>query len=269
MKERIGWLGLGALGLPMARNLQESGYGLTVYNRTASKADALRGGGAEVVASAQEVAVKGGIVVSVLWDSDTTEEIVTQDFLARMEGGVHIGMCTGSPQAAQRLAKLHAENGSAYVEAPVFGRPEAALARQLAIPYIGSRGVKERVKPILTALGGTVLFDMGEQAGQATVLKQLGNFLIISMGRSLAEGLAIASGAGVAPLAAVTMLADSVFPMPIFRSYGKALATGANTLASSQIPAKDLGLFHQLATDHGLQNPIGQLLLQLTSPAGE
>lgn len=101
------------------------------------------------------------------------------------------------------------------------------------------------------------------------MLKQLGAFLIISMGWSLAEGLAIDSGAGVAPLAAVTILADSVFPMPIFRNYGKALSTGANTLASSQIPAKDLGLFHRLAMDHGLQNPIGQLLFQLTTPAGE
>jgi 3-hydroxyisobutyrate dehydrogenase-like beta-hydroxyacid dehydrogenase len=53
-----------------------------------------------------------------------------------MEGGVHIGMCTGSPEAAQRLAKLHAKHGSTYVEAPVFGRPEAARAHQLAIPML-------------------------------------------------------------------------------------------------------------------------------------
>lgn len=131
----------------MARDLQESGYGLTVYNRTASKADALRGGGAEVVASAQEVAVKGGIVVSVLWDSDATEEIVTQDFpfsYGRRRSHRYVYRIATSRATVSETARGH---GSAYVEAPVFGHPEAALARQLAIPYIGSRGAKERANP--------------------------------------------------------------------------------------------------------------------------
>jgi hypothetical protein len=107
------------------------------------------------------------------------------EFLARMEGGIHTGMGTGSPDAARRLAKVHRDHGSTYVEAPVFGLPEATAARQLAIPYAGLQEAKDRVKPLLTAMGGHALFDMGEQAGVPTVIKQLGNFLIISMGRSL------------------------------------------------------------------------------------
>ena len=267
MKERVGWIGLGALGHPMARNLQERGYRLSVYNRTRSKAEALEKEGAGVAGSPHEVALRDGVVVSVLWDSDSTEEVVTREFLDRLEGGVHIGMCTGSPEAAQRLAKLHADHGSAYVEAPVFGRPEAALARQLAIPYVGSQKAKGRAKPILTALGANALFDLGEQAGTSTVLKQLGNFLIISMGRSLAEGLAVAKESGVDPVMAINMLSESVFPMPIFRNYGTVLAAGKNAFAASQIPAKDLSLFSRLANSHTQANPIGQLLLQLTLSA--
>jgi hypothetical protein len=114
--------------------------------------------------------------VSVLWDSDTTESFITRQFLSHMEGGIHIGMCTGSPEAARRLAKLHADHGSAYVEAPIFGRPDAARARQLTIPYAGPQEAKDRVKPLLTAMGGQALFDMGSQPGVPTVLKQLGNF---------------------------------------------------------------------------------------------
>ena len=90
---------------------------------------------------------------------------MTPALLLRMEGGVHIGMCTGSPEAARRLAKLHADHGSTYVKAPVFGRPEAVTARQVAILYAGPLQAKNRVKPVLTAMGGDALFDMGEQPG--------------------------------------------------------------------------------------------------------
>jgi len=264
MSDRIGWIGLGELGFPMASNLLDSGYRLTVYNRTRSKAEPLAKRGALIAGNPSDVAGKGGLVVSVLWDSDLTESIVTPEFLSRMEGGVHIGMCTGSPEAAQRLAKLHAKHGSTYVEAPVFGRPEAARAHQLAIPYAGPREAKNRVKPLLTALGGHALFDMGEQPGVPTVIKQLGNFLIISMGRTLAEGLAIAEAAGVDPTAAVNMLAESLFPVPIFRNYGKALAEKKSVLTASKIPAKDLSLFNRLAENNARSNPITRTLLQLT-----
>ncbi len=165
MGDRIGWIGLGKLGYPMAVNLLERGYQLTVYNRTRSKAEPLAERGAQVASDPWQVVNEGGIVVSVLWDSDITESLVTPAFLARMEGGIHIGMCTGSPEAAKRLAKLHADHGSTYVEAPVFGRPEAVTARQLAIPYAGSFEAKNRVKPVLTAMGGSSLFDMGEPPG--------------------------------------------------------------------------------------------------------
>ena len=218
MSERIGWIGLGKLGYPMAVNLLEHDYQITVYNRTRSKAEPLAERGAQIASDPLQVAAKDCIVVSVLWDSDTTESLVTPAFLARMECGIHIGMCTGSPGAAKRLAKLHADHGSTYVEAPVFGRPEAVMARQLAIPYTGTLEAKNRVKPVLTAMGCSALFDMGEQPGIPTVIKQLGNFLIISAMRSLVEGLAIAESAGVDSMAAVRMLTQTLFPSPIYRS---------------------------------------------------
>ena len=264
MSERIGWVGLGELGYPMAVNLLENGYQLSVYNRTRSKAEPLAERGAQIASHSLEVAARGGLVVSVLWDSEATEGLVTPAFLVRMEGGVHIGMCTGSPEAARRLAKLHADHGSAYVEAPVFGRPEAAMARQLVIPYAGPVEAKNRAKPVLTALGGSALFDMGDQPGIPTVLKQLGNFLLFSASRSLVEGLAIAESAGVDAMAAVKMLTETLFPSPIYRNYGKAIAEKKPVLTTSPIPAKDLGLFSHLAEEHALPHPITQALLQLT-----
>jgi 3-hydroxyisobutyrate dehydrogenase-like beta-hydroxyacid dehydrogenase len=264
MSERIGWIGLGELGFPMALNLLERGYSLSVYNRTRSKAEPLAERGAQLANDSLEVAAKGGVVVSVLWDSDSTESFITREFLSRMEGGIHIGMCTGSPEAARRLAKLHEDHGSAYVEAPIFGRPDAARARLLTIPYAGPQEAKDRVRALLTAMGGQTLFDMGIQPGVPTVIKQLGNFLIISAARSLMEGLTIAESAGVDAMAAVNLLTETLFPAPIYRNYGKAFAEKKNPLTASQIPAKDLGLFSRLAEEHGLTNPITQTLLQLT-----
>lgn len=269
MSERIGWIGLGKLGYPMAVNLLEHDYQLTVYNRTRGKAEPLAERGAQVTSDPLQVAAKGGIVVSVLWDSDTTASLVTPAFLTSVEGGIHIGMCTGSPEVAKRLAKLHADHGSTYVEAPVFGRPEAVIARQLAIPYVGPSAAKIRVKPVLTAMGGSALFDMGEQPGVPTVIKQLGNFLIISAGCSLVEGLAIAESAGVDTMAAMKMLTETLFPSPIYRSYSSAIAEKKDVLNTSPIPAKDLGLFRQLAEEFALPHSITQTLLHLTSATGQ
>lgn len=264
MRERIGWIGLGRLGSPMAANLIESGYEVVVYNRSREKAAPLVQKGAQVAASPVDVIEKGGIVVSVLWDSDTTESIVTPEFLERMKGGIHVGMCTGSPKAARRLAKLHEEHGSTYVEAPVFGRPEAAAARQLAIPYAGPQQAKARIGPVLTAMGGQTLFDTGEVMGIPTVIKQFGNFLIISAGRSLEEGLAVVEREGADPFAAMDFLTQTLFPAPIYRNYGRMLAEKKGSLRSSPIPAKDLALFDQRAKEHDLQNPITRMLLELT-----
>ncbi len=269
MSERIGWVGLGKLGYPMAVNLLECGYQLTVYNRTQSKAEPLAELGAQVASDPLQVAATGGIVVSVLWNSETTEGLVTPAFLSRMEGGIHVGMCTGSPEAAKRLAKLHVDHGSTYVEAPVFGRPEAVTERQLAIPYVGSFEAKNRMKSVLIAMGGSALFDMGEKPGVPTVIKQLGNFLIISAGRSLVEGLAIAESAGVDTMAAVRMLTETLFPSPIYRSYGSAIAEKKDVFNTSPIPAKDLGLFRKVAEEYSIPHPITQTLLQLTNSTSQ
>ena len=96
------------------------------------------------------------------------------------------------------------------------------------------------------------------------MIKQLGNFLIISATRSLVEGFAIAESAGVDARAAVNMLTETLFPSPIYRSYGAAIAEKKHVTNASPIPAKDLGLFRQLAEEYALPHPITQTLLRLT-----
>ncbi len=264
MNEPIGFIGLGSLGLPMAHNLLESGYPLAVFNRTPGKADTLVTQGARLAASPADTLTPGGIVVTVLWDSAAVESVITRDgFLERLgPGGVHICMCTGSPEEARKLAALHAAHGSTYLDAPVFGRPEAAAARKLWMPFAGPAAAKERIRPVLTALGAQSLYDFGEEIGTATMVKLVGNFLLISAAQSMAEGFATAEKMGVDLKDLLAMLTDSLFPAPIYRTYGTRLVEKLPSFALSGIPAKDLGLLQSVAAQFDLPTPIAQTIRQ-------
>jgi 3-hydroxyisobutyrate dehydrogenase-like beta-hydroxyacid dehydrogenase len=265
MNEAIGFLGLGSLGLPMATHLVEAGYPVRVYNRTASKADPLVARGARLAQRPIEAVTPGGVVVSVLWDGAALEGVVTSDgFLERLgPGGVHVAMGTVLPATAKRLAALHARHGCAYVDAPVFGRPEAAVARKLWIPVAGAPDAKARVRPVLDAMGAQGVFDFGDEVGAATVVKLAGNFLIISAARSMGEALTLAGKTGVDTRAVIDMLTQTLFPAPIYQSYGRMIAEGAAPMTLSAIPQKDLGLFAETGAQVAAPTPIASHLAAL------
>jgi 3-hydroxyisobutyrate dehydrogenase-like beta-hydroxyacid dehydrogenase len=265
MAEQIGFMGLGALGLPMASNLLDSGYALTVFNRTASKAEPLVQRGARLASQPIDVVTSGGIVVNVLWDIAAVESTVTSDgFLERLgPGGVHLSMCTGSPEGAKRLAELHAKHGCSYVEAPVFGRPDAAEAKKLWIPVSGPRAAKERVQTLLTAMGAQGIFDFGEEIGAATTVKLAGNFLMISAICSLREALTVTEMGGVDAKAMLDMLTQTLFPSPIYQNYGTMIVEKRRALTQSAIPQKDVGLFDALAQKFAFPAPVARTLMNL------
>ncbi len=264
MSETIGFIGLGNLGLPMATNLLNAGYALQVYNRTASKAESLVAQGAQRVSRPVDAVTSGGIVVTLVWDGAALESVVmSESFLERLgPGGIHLSMSTISPEMAKKLAALHAQRGSVYVEAPIFGRPEAAVAQKLWIPFAGPQSAKERVRPLLKAMGGQGIFDFGEEIGAALIVKLVGNFLIGSAAYSLMEALSTAEKNGVDPKAVVDMLTQTLFPAPIYQSYGKMIAekTVPFNQNGSGIALKDLGLFEEAARQKDSQTPLADFL---------
>jgi 3-hydroxyisobutyrate dehydrogenase-like beta-hydroxyacid dehydrogenase len=264
MQDSIGFLGLGHLGLPMATHLLDAGYPLRVFNRTADKAAPLVARGAQLATGPADVATPGGVVVSVLWDDAALEAVVRDGLPERLgAGGVHVAMSTVLPATSRRLAALHAQHGATYVEAPIFGRPEAAAARQLWIPIAGPAAAKARVRPILEAMGAQGIFDFGDEVGAANVVKLVGNMLIISAARSLHEGLTLAEKAGCDPAQVLAMLTETLFSAPIYRNYGKMIVAKAPTMATSPIPQKDLGLFCQTAAEVGAPAPTASFLAEL------
>jgi 3-hydroxyisobutyrate dehydrogenase-like beta-hydroxyacid dehydrogenase len=265
MSDVIGFIGLGHLGLPLATNLLDAGYSLAVYNRTASKADSLVDRGAELVTRPVDAVTTGGIVATVVWDDAALESVVTSDgFLERLgPGGIHLSMTTVSPHTSKALAALHAEHGSAFIDAPIFGRPEAARARNLWIPFSGPQQAKERVRPVLTAMGGKGIFDFGEEVGAANIVKLVGNFLIASAGYSLKEALSMAERNRVDPNAAADMLTQTLFPAPIYQSYGARISENMAPFSQTAIPLKDVGLFRNAAHEVEVRTPVSDRVLDL------
>jgi 3-hydroxyisobutyrate dehydrogenase-like beta-hydroxyacid dehydrogenase len=262
MHERIGFIGLGQLGLPVAMNLLAAGYRLQVYNRTASKAQVLVEQGAQQVARPVEAISPGGVVVTLVWDDAALESIVrSEGFLTQLgDDGIHLSLSTIQLEAAKRLADLHAHHGSLYIEAPIFGRPEAAAARQLWFSVAGPARGKERVYPLLQAMGGQGIFDFGEAVGAATTVKIAGNFLIIAAAHALQEAVAMAKENGVPPHAIIDMLTQSLFPAPIYKAYGKMIAENTLPFGQSQIPLKDIRLFREAAEGRHVPTPLAHLL---------
>ncbi len=264
MTQKIGFVGLGAMGLPMAANLLAAGYHLTVYNRTASKAEPLIAKGARRADRAGDVAHPGGIVVSMLADDASVKALVTgEDALAERiaPDGIHISMSTVSPATTRELAAYHAMRGSVMVAAPVFGRPNAAHAKQLRICVSGPADARVKVRPIIEAMGQEV-FDFGDNPGASNVVKLAGNFMIAAALEAMGEAVAMMRKNGVDPAAALEMLARTIFAAPVYQGYGPAIAHGRFTPAGFRLPLglKDIELVLQTAGAANAPMPVASLL---------
>jgi 3-hydroxyisobutyrate dehydrogenase-like beta-hydroxyacid dehydrogenase len=233
--EEVGFIGLGLMGQPMAANLLKAGHRLTVYNRSPDKTRALLEQGARLAQRPQDVVATGaGIVVTMVGDDRALEEVTTgADGIGQRLGkdGVHVCMATVSPDIARRLQAWHAQRGSHYVAAPVFGRPPAAAAAKLWILCAGNQQAKARVQPLLQTMGQGV-FDFGVDPGAANVVKVAGNFLISCMIEGMAEALTMGEKSGVDRQAMAECYVKALFPCPVYQNYAPMIVAGG---------AKDIG----------------------------
>ena len=217
MPEPVGFIGLGQMGSVMAANLLSAGFPLRVYNRTAAKAQPLVERGAISVKDPANVTAKGGIVLSILADGKALESVADERLVRAIgPGGVHVSMSTVLPETSDRLADLHSRHGAAFIAAPVFGRPEAAAARKLWIALSGPRAPKPRLRPIFDALAQGV-FDFGETAGAANVVKLSANFLVYSAVEAMAQAGAFAEKNGVSRGGVLNMLTQTLFNSYVYK----------------------------------------------------
>jgi 3-hydroxyisobutyrate dehydrogenase-like beta-hydroxyacid dehydrogenase len=259
MSDTIGFIGLGQMGEPMARNLMRAGFKLRIYNRTPEKSAALVAEGAAAVKRPVDAVDLSGIAVSMVANDEALEEVVAGEHglsTALGEGGVHVSMSTVSPALARKLAELHKRHGSAYVAAPVFGRPEAAAAKKLWVCAAGPRAAKERARPVLEALGQAV-YDLGEDPAAANVVKLAGNFLILSAVEAMAEAFTLAQKNGADKAAVARLFGETIFACPIYQNYGRIIAAEMFEPAGfkTTLGMKDINLVLDTAEASGTPMP--------------
>ena len=260
----IGFIGLGSMGQAMAANLLKAGFKLRVWNRSADKADALVALGATRVQHPADAADAAGIVITMVSDDAALRQVVHGDHgigesLGR--GAIHLSMSTIAPQTAQELATAHATHGTDYVAAPVFGRPDAAAARMLFMLCAGPQEARQRVQPLLEAMGQRV-FELGDDPVAANVLKLSGNFMILGVIEAMAEAMTLGERYGVARERTVEVLTQSIFPAPIFVNYGRQIAAHAYQPARFKLALglKDADLVLAAARKVAVPMPLAQLL---------
>jgi 3-hydroxyisobutyrate dehydrogenase-like beta-hydroxyacid dehydrogenase len=168
---------------------------------------------------------------------------------------VHVSSSTISVALSERLAAAHASAKQGYVSAPVFGRPDAAAARQLWVLAAGPRGDVDRCLPLLEAMGRGVS-RLGDSATAANVVKLAGNFIIASMIEAVGEAFALARKAGVEPDAFLDVFGSVFARSPIFERYAASIAKEAYEPAGfkARLGLKDVSL--ALAAGEALRVPM-------------
>jgi 3-hydroxyisobutyrate dehydrogenase-like beta-hydroxyacid dehydrogenase len=254
---KIGFIGLGHMGTGMAANLLRAGHDLTVYNRTPGKAQPLVSQGARAVTAVAD-ACRGDVVITMLADDRAVESVTfgNDGVLAKLRGGaIHLSMSTISVALSEQLAETHAKAGQRFVAAPVFGRPEAAAAGKLFIAAGGTPDAVEACMPLFHVLGQST-FLVGDKAQQANLVKLSGNFLMASLIESLGEAMALVGKAGIDRREYLGFLTSTLFPAPVYKTYGELIADGRFRPAQFAAPLGFKDIRFTLAAAESLRVPM-------------
>ena len=273
---KIGFIGLGQMGAAMAANLLKAGHEVGVYNRTASKAEALVRLGAQAQRSVEAVCA-AEVVITMLADDDALEGIVfgKGGILASLKkGAAHISSSTISVALSQRLAAAHADAGQHYLAAPVFGRPDAAASGKLFVVVGGPAEQVDTYLPLFKDLGQKT-FVMSGKAENANLVKLSGNFLIAAVIESLGEALALIGKAGLDQQQYIDLLTSTLFDAPVYKTYGRLIEERRFEPAGFAAPLgqKDIRLTLAAAETLNVPLPLASLLrdrfLTLIARGGE
>ncbi len=257
----LGFIGLGAMGAAMVRNLLAKGVKVTVWNRSRAIVDALAAEGATPAASVDEVFAADIVLSMLAHDQAMREVLIDSGALARARKGVvHINLATISTALAAELSTLHAERGLGYVASPVFGRPPVALAGGLNVLAAGAPDAVATAMPVLEMLAAKV-WPLGEDPVRANALKLAGNFMIVAAIESMGEAVALGEAYGVEAPELLDMLSSTLFAAPIYKIYGGMIAERRYTPPgfAAELGLKDVRLVLDAAEAKGLSMPLADL----------
>ncbi|HTM35173.1 MAG TPA: NAD(P)-dependent oxidoreductase [Terriglobales bacterium] len=260
---KIGFIGLGNMGIAMAANLFKAGHDLTVYNRTTEKAQPLVSQGARLARSLAD-ACEGEIVITMLADDPAVQNVAFQEkgILESLPGGsIHVSCSTISVALSDKLASSHPQRGQNFVSAPVFGRPEAAAAAKLFVVASGDLASLSKCQPIFDAIGQRT-FRFGDKPSNANLIKLSGNFLIMSVIESLSEAFALIGKGGIDQRQYFEFLTTTLFNAPVYKTYGNLMIEKKFHPAGFVAPLalKDVRLALEAAESLRVGLPLGDIV---------
>jgi 2-hydroxy-3-oxopropionate reductase len=266
MADKVGFIGLGIMGGPMAKNLMEADHELVLYNRTREKAEELAGDGAAgVAASPREVAEGSDIVVTMLPDSPQVREVVTGEngvLEGLKEGALVVDMSTISPVVTEELAEKVKEKGASMLDAPVSGGDVGAIEGTLSIMVGGGEGDFERARPLFDVMGKTVTHVGPTGAGQVT---KAANQIVVALTiEAVSEALVLGSRGGVSPEKILDVLGGGLAGNKVMEvKREKFLSHTFDPGFRSELHHKDLGIALAAGREYGVALPVTAIVDQM------
>lgn len=245
----VAFLGTGTMGAPMVKNLVKHGFDVTAWNRTADKAQGL---GATVATDPAQAVEGADVVVTMLNDGAAVREVMAQAAPGLRAGQVWVQMSTVGVAEIDRLARLAAEHGLVFFDAPVQGTKQPAEQGTLVVLSAGPDEARPVVEPIFDAVGGRTLW-LGA-AGNASRLKLAGVSYGITATAIAGEALALAKGLGVAPELFAELITGGPMDSPYLQAKTKAILAGDFTPSFAvRNAAKDVRLIAEAAQAAGVR----------------
>jgi 2-hydroxy-3-oxopropionate reductase len=269
MPDRVGFIGLGVMGRPMARNLLKAGFLLTVHSRTRTSVDEVVKAGADAASSPAEVASRSDIVITMLPDSPDVRAVMTGPkgvFESIRPGMVVVDMSTISPAVARELAAEAGRRGAAMLDAPVSGGEIGAINGTLSIMVGGDGAALERVRPVLNAMGNPerVVHIGGSGAGQ--ICKACNQLAIGGALATVGEVFALARKAGVDPAKVREALLGGFAASRVLEVHGERILKGNYVPGfRTRLYHKDLGIALETARAHDVPLPVSSAVQQLVN----
>jgi len=258
---RIGFIGLGNMGTPIAKNLLRAGFDVMVYNRTPSKTIPLQAAGAKIADSSDDVATHAEVFMTMLSDDEAVRDVCNDVIPKLAHGAIHIAMSTVAQSTTDALKPLHHAHGVQFVTAPVMGRPPAAEARTLNILLSGEESAKQKVKPVLEAIGQRI-FDFGTVTGASNTVKLMLNFMIFTNVELLSEVMLFAEKMNVDKKQLMETINNTQLASPVLKVYGELLTSERDVPNgfATDLANKDLRLAQETAAKQKLKLPLAELI---------
>jgi 2-hydroxy-3-oxopropionate reductase len=261
--EKVGFIGLGIMGRPMAENLIAAGYDLVAYNRTREKAEELEG--ATVALSPKELAEQSDIIITMLPDSPQVEEVLLGEggvLEGVKDGALIVDMSTISPVVTEELAEKARERGASMLDAPVSGGDVGAIGGTLAIMVGGSEEDFERALPLFEEMGAAVTHVGPTGAGQ--VVKAANQIVVALTIEAVSEALVLGSKGGVAPEKILDVLGGGLAGNKVMEAKReKLLEHSFDPGFRLELHHKDLGIALAAGREYGVTLPVTAVVDQM------